>query len=108
MIKDTLENLEDAIAGETYEYKEMYPPMLENAEKIDHRAKVMFGYAVEAEEVHAQLYTKALEAVKAGKDLEETEFYLCPVCCYIEFGSAPENCPICNVVGSRFERYAVE
>ncbi len=53
----------------------------------------MFGYAVEAEEVHAQLYTKALEAVKAGKDLEETEFYLCPVCGYIEFGSAPENCP---------------
>lgn len=108
MIKDTLENLEDAIAGETYEYKEMYPPMLENAEKIDHRAKLMFGFAVEAEEVHAQLYTKALEAVKAGKDLEETEFYLCPVCGYIEFGKAPEHCPICNMPGSKFERYAVE
>lgn len=106
-IKDTLQNLEAAIAGETYEFTEMYPPMLEEATKVDHRAKLMFGYAVEAEEVHAQLYTQALEAVKQGKDLEVKDFYLCLVCGYIELGQAPEVCPICNTKGERFQHYRV-
>ena len=30
----------------------------------------------------ACLYAKALEAVKPGKELDVTEFYLCPVCGY--------------------------
>ena len=81
----TVENLKAAIGGETYEYTKMYPPMLEQAEKENHKAKRMFKYAVDAEEVHAQLYKLALAAVEAGKDLEETEFYLCPVCVHIEF-----------------------
>jgi len=62
----------------------------------------MFGYAVKAEAVHAELYARALEAVAAGKDLAETGFYLCPVCGHIEFGQAPETCPICNAKGSKF------
>ena len=61
--------------------------MLEQAEADGHKAKRMFGYAVKAEEVHAKLYQMALEAVKQGKDLNETEFYLCPVCGHIELGA---------------------
>ena len=98
----TLENLKQAIAGETYEYKEMYPPMLEQALKENHKAQRMFKYAVAAEEVHAQLYKKALEAVEQGKDLEETEFYLCPVCGHIEFGKPQEDCPICGTLASKY------
>lgn len=101
-IKSTAENLEEAINGETYEYKEMYPPMLETAKEENHRAKSMFNFAVQAEEVHAKLYNLALEAVKEGKDLSETEFYLCPVCGHIELGTAPERCPICKVKGEKF------
>ena len=101
-IKDTLANLEEAIAGETYEFKEMYPPMLTEAKEAGHKASRMFGYAPAAEEVHARIYALALEAVKQGKDLEITEFYLCPVCGYIELGAAPEECPICGVKGSKF------
>ncbi len=101
-IGSTLENLQAAVAGETYEYKEMYPPMLERAEATGHGAKRMFGYAVKAEEVHARLYTAALEAVKQGKDLAETNFFLCPICGHIELGQPPEACPICGVKGTRF------
>ncbi len=75
--------------------------MLEQAEGEGHKAKRMFKYAVEAEEVHAELYTKALEAVKEGKDLD-TDFYLCPVCGHIEFGAAPEKCPICGAKGEKY------
>ncbi len=101
-VGDTVQNLESAIGGETHEYTEMYPPMLEQAEAEGHRAKRMFGFAVKAEEVHARLYRLAREAAQAGRDLEETEFFLCPYCGHIEFGTPPERCPICNALREKF------
>ncbi len=98
----TAGNLQAAIAGETYEATTMYPPMLQQAERDGHKARRMFGYAVKAEAVHARLYQLALDAVKAGKDLAESRFYLCPVCGNIEFGRAPETCPICGAKGEKF------
>ena len=98
----TAENLQDAINGETYEYTEMYPPMLEQAEQDGHKAKRMFGYAVKAEAVHADLYTQALAAVKEGKDMAATGFYLCPVCGHIEIGQPTGPCPICNTKAEKF------
>jgi rubrerythrin len=101
-IGSTAENLGAAIAGETYEYTQMYPPMLKQAEADGHKAKRMFDYAVKAEAVHARLYQLALEAVQKGKDLPQDKIYLCPVCGDIEFGAPPENCPVCNAKGSSF------
>lgn len=101
-IGSTLENLEAAIGGETYEFEDMYPPMLEQALAENHKAKKMFGYAVEAEKVHAELYKKAFQAVKDGKDIDEIGIYLCPVCGYIELGMPTENCPVCGVKPSTF------
>lgn len=102
MIASTADNLQAAIDGETYEFEEMYPPMVDQAVADSHKAKTMFKFAVDAEEVHANIYSKALEAVKNGKDLDESEFYLCPVCGYIELGQAPEKCPICKALGKIF------
>jgi rubrerythrin len=101
-VKSTVENLKVAVAGETYEYKEMYPPMLAQAQADNHKAKRMFGYALEAEAVHAELYRLALEAVSKGKDLAEAKFYLCPVCGHIEMGIPPDTCPICGVKGEKY------
>lgn len=101
-IGSTAENLQAAIAGETYETEKMYPPMLEQATADDHKAKRMFGYAVEAEAVHAKLYQLALEAVQQGKDLTQVDFYLCPVCGYIEFGKPTKDCPICGTKAEKF------
>ena len=101
-IGSTVENLKAAIGGETYEFTEMYPPMLEQAEQENHKAKRMFKYAVEAEKVHAQLYKLALEAVEKGKDLDVSEFYLCPNCGHIEFGKPEKNCPICGTIASKY------
>lgn len=102
MIASTAENLQSAIDGETYEFTEMYPPMVDQAVSDKHKAKTMFKFAVDAEEVHAQIYTKALEAVKAGVDLDVSDFYLCPICGYIELGSAPEKCPVCGAKAAMF------
>jgi len=101
-IASTRENLQAAIQGETYEYTSMYPPMLQQALTEGHRARIMFGYAVKAEAVHAELYKRALEAAAQGADLTEAKFYLCPFCGCIEFGNPPDVCPICGAPKAKF------
>ena len=100
-VSSTTENLQAAIGGETFEFSNMYPPMLAQAQADGHKATRMFGYAVAAEEVHAKLYQQALDAVKQGKDLV-AEFYLCPVCGYIEMGKPEAPCPICATKAEKF------
>jgi rubrerythrin len=101
-VGSTVDNLRAAVAGETHEFSEMYPPMLDQAEKDNHKARRMFGYANKAEAVHAKLYQLALEAALEKKDLAQTNFYLCPVCGHIELGNPPESCPICGTKGEKF------
>ncbi|MFA6091534.1 MAG: rubrerythrin family protein [Elusimicrobiota bacterium] len=103
-INSTADNLKSAVEGETYEFTKMYPPMLEEAVKEGHRAKTMFAWALKAEEVHANLYKKALEAVAAGKDLASSEIYLCPVCGNLEIGKPSAKCPICNLPAEKYQR----
>lgn len=103
-VGSTADNLKAAVDGETYEFTTMYPPMLKQAQADNHPAKRMFEYASKAEAVHAKLYTLALEAVKSGKDLTATAFYLCPVCGHIELGQPPASCPICGCKGEKFTK----
>ncbi|MGC4120844.1 MAG: rubrerythrin family protein [Myxococcales bacterium] len=103
-VGSTVQNLESAVQGETYEHEKMYPPMLDQAEKEGHKAKAMFGMAMKAEKVHAELYQKALEAVRAGKDLTETEFYYCPVCGHVEVGKPEKKCPICGAMPEKYQK----
>lgn len=102
----TLENLRAAVAGETYEYTEMYPPMVEQAKAEGHRARTMLGFANEAEKVHARLFREALAALETGKDLSKMDVYLCPVCGDVEFGEPPEKCPICGAPKARYQKIA--
>jgi rubrerythrin len=101
-VGSTVENLQAAIDGETYEFTEMYPPMVKDAVEEGHKGQRLLGYAVKAEEVHAKLYKMALEAAKAGKDLDVSDIYLCPVCGYIEFGQPSKACPICLTLPAKF------
>ena len=71
-IGTTEENLKTGIEGESYEFKEMYPEFLERAIKEGNKAaEKAFRYALEAEKTHYDLYSEALTAVQAGKDLTE-------------------------------------
>jgi rubrerythrin len=105
-VGSTLENLTAAVQGETYEYTEMYPPMLAQAEKEGHKSKVMFGFANKAEKVHAGLFQQALDAMKSGADLGQMDVYLCPFCGDIEFGKPPDKCPICGAPAAKFQKIA--
>ncbi|MFH2203440.1 MAG: rubrerythrin family protein [Elusimicrobiota bacterium] len=103
-VGSTLDNLKDAVQGETYEYKEMYPPMLEQADKDGHRAMRMFNLALQAEEVHADLYQQAADALEGGKDMTGDEVYLCPVCGHIHIGQPEDRCPICKLPPEKYKK----
>ncbi|NCC51269.1 MAG: rubrerythrin family protein [Spartobacteria bacterium] len=98
----TADNLKDAVAGETHEYKDMYPDFIKVAEEEGNKAAVRsFTYAMKAEEVHAGLYQEALDAMDAT---DEVFYYRCPVCGNIE-KFVPEKCSICGVPGTKFIKY---
>jgi rubrerythrin len=101
-IGSTVDNLKDAVAGETHEYQEMYPDFIKEAEAEGNKAAIIsFTYAMKAEEVHARLYQEVLENLDQN---EEIFYYLCPVCGNIE-KFIPEKCSLCGVSGSKFIKY---
>ena len=58
--------------------------------------------ANEVEQTHHALYSQALDAAKAGKDLPAAEMYVCEVCGHTVAGEAPDVCPVC---GARHEKF---
>ncbi|MBE0430428.1 MAG: rubrerythrin family protein [Dehalococcoidia bacterium] len=102
-VKTTGENLAEAIAGETHEFKSMYPEMLEAAKAEGHtEAERSFHYANEVEKVHARLYQKLLDNLGSSQD--NCPFYVCPVCGFTSEQEPPDTCPVCGTKGKLFKR----
>ena len=102
-IKQTQDNLQEAIDGEGYEFKKMYPDFLAEAEKEDNKPAIFsFKNALAVEEIHHGLYTAALNAVKSGSDLPATKIVVCSVCGNTIKGDAPDNCPVCRAPKEKF------
>jgi len=77
--------------------------MYAEAEKDGNKpAMASFRHALEAEKIHAEMYAKALESVKAGKDAEVGAIWICDVCGHTVTGEPPERCPICNAKRERY------
>jgi rubrerythrin len=75
----TIDNLKNAIAGETHEFNEMYPKFIEQAKKENASDAVILSLDVanRVEKVHASLYKKALENLGKNK---EADYYVCQIC----------------------------
>ncbi|QJT10793.1 rubrerythrin family protein [Oceanidesulfovibrio marinus] len=93
-IGTTEDNLKEAVAGETHEFKEMYPEMIVDAEAEGAtQALRSFTFANEVEKVHANLYQKALDNLD---DQSDVDYYVCSICGYTCEGEAPDQCPVCK------------
>ena len=102
-IRSTRENIEEAIGGETHEFKTMYPAMIDAAKAEGHRqAEQSFQYANEVEKLHARLYQEMLASL--GKPGESYAYYVCPVCGYTAEKAAPDVCPVCGTKGKMFRK----
>jgi rubrerythrin len=95
-VRSTRENLLEAINGESYEFQNMYPRMLNDA-RAEGRDSALksFHYANEVEKIHAALYKNILDSLEQDKGTD-TEFHVCQVCGYTVEGEAPDECPVCK------------
>lgn len=107
MIKNTKENLQAALGGETYEFTEMYPSFIKDSTNEGVReASLTFNYANAVEKVHGELYKKAINSINDNKDIEEKDFFVCPVCGNTFEETVPDRCPICNTPKEKFKKIA--
>ncbi|HDY71639.1 MAG TPA: rubrerythrin family protein, partial [Nitrospirae bacterium] len=101
-IKTTKENLMEAIGGESYEFQNMYPQMIDDAKTEGNDGALRsFNLANEVEKIHADLYKKTLENL--GNNAE-VDYYVCQVCGNTVEGAAPDTCPICGAKKEMFNR----
>jgi rubrerythrin len=101
-VGDTADNLKEAIEGETEEFREMYPRMIEEARTEGNNAAVTsFKNASVVEEIHAGLYQKALDNLGGN---QEVDYCVCQVCGNTVEGEAPERCPICGAPAKMFNK----
>jgi rubrerythrin len=103
-VRSTGENLQEALTGEGYEFKEMYPRFVATA--MDEGAKaamLSFNNAMEAEKVHHELYAEALKHVASGDDLPEERIFVCSLCGNTVMGQPPDRCPVCDAPSEKFD-----
>jgi rubrerythrin len=101
-VRDTLSNLKDALEGETHEYTSMYPQMIKEAQEEGNKTVAQyFQWVNKVEEVHANLYKKALDA---GGKAENADYYLCPICGYTHEGPLAGKCPVCGAPGASLKK----
>jgi rubrerythrin len=103
-VKTTEENLQAAVAGEGYEFKEMYPVFIKEAEAEGNKAALTsFKNANTVEEVHYNLYSEALKAVQSKQDLPATKIYVCAICGHTVYGDAQDKCEVCGAPKAQFK-----
>ena len=109
-IADTAKNLEEAAAGENYEWTDMYAGFAETAEKegfTELAAKFRLVAAIEKH--HEERYRALLKNIELAEVFAKSEVKVweCRNCGHIVVGTnAPEICPTCAHPQSYFEIHA--
>jgi rubrerythrin len=104
-VKDTAANIQAAIDGEGFEFQQMYPKFLAQAQAENNKAATLsFQRALAVEKIHHGLYSQALAAHQSGNDLPAQRIFVCPTCGNTVLGQPPAKCPICGAgEGAFFE-----
>jgi rubrerythrin len=107
-VKTTKENLQDAIAGETYEMTTMYPDFIATAKGEGSDAAVKsFRWAMETEKKHQLMYQNALNALNAKKvETLSKVYFVCPKCGNTFDVAKPEaSCSFCSTKSDKFIKF---
>lgn len=97
---DTMANLEDAAAGEHYEWTDMYAAFAKEAkeEGFDHIA-FLFESVAKIEKGHEDRYRKLIANLEGGLvfSRDGDTIWECSNCGHVVIGKkAPEICPVCD------------
>jgi len=101
-IGSTEENLETAFQNEIKANVNEYPKLIQDAmEEGVSATERAFSQSRDVESRHAELYKKAMNNMLAERS---TDYYVCQVCGYVSEDEAPENCPVCGAVKTKFKK----
>jgi rubrerythrin len=106
-VPGTLDNLNDAAAGENYEWTDMYDGFAKAAEEEGFtEIAERFRKVAAIEKQHEERYRKLIDNIETGKvfSREGDAIWVCRNCGHVVIGpKAPEVCPVCNHPQSFFE-----
>ena len=106
-IQGTEANLEDGVAGENYEWTDMYPTFAKEAREEGFTTiAYLFDEVAKIEKAHEERYRKLLANVKEGIvfSRDNDVIWQCSNCGHIVVGQkAPEMCPVCQHPQSYFQ-----
>ena len=106
-IPDTITNLEDAAAGENYEWTDMYDGFAKTArEEGFTKIAKLFEMVGQIEKEHEERYRRLVANIKEGIvfSREGDTIWQCGNCGHIIVGKkAPEICPVCDHPKSYFQ-----
>ena len=109
-IGDTLANLNDAAAGENYEWVDMYAKFAKEAEEEGFKEiAATFKMIGEVEKHHEERYRALIKNLEEGKVFKKdgVVVWKCRNCGHIHVGTeAPEICPTCKHPKAYFELQA--
>ncbi len=102
-VKETADNLQAAIDGEGFEFQQMYPKFVAEAEAEGNQAAtISFKNAMTVEEIHHGLYSQALAAVQGGADLDAATIHVCSICGNTVVGELGDACSVCGAPKDKF------
>jgi rubrerythrin len=111
VLKDTINNLKAAIAGENHEHTSMYPEFADIAEEEGYpEIAQRLRSIAKAESFHEERFQKALNELENNTVFkrEEKIYWICRNCGYIHEGTeAPEVCPSCFHPQAYFEEKCI-
>jgi rubrerythrin len=101
-VASTRENLQVAIAGETYERDQMYPAFISEARASKNSEAIRtFTYALKTEAEHARLYSEAIKNLETLRGKSRT-YYVCGVCGYTTENLNFLRCLVCGVAKDQY------
>jgi len=102
-IKDTEANLKDSFGAETAIAGVAYDQFVKLATEVgDDTAATIFSNSKDVEDVHANLYKKAMGHLMDERD---TTYYVCQVCGYVSDSTLPNICPVCSAPRDQFVEF---
>ncbi len=107
-VKNTIENLEDAIKGETHEMLTMYPEFIATAKAEEAApATKSLRWAMETEKKHQVMYQNALTALNSKKaDALPKIYWVCPKCGNTYNQAKPEaSCSFCSTKSDKYLKF---
>lgn len=101
-LENTENNLSAAIDVKTYEFTQLYPNFIEQADQDGNpMAQAAYRAAMETTRSHVRILNTALDNIGRNK---EVDYWVCQMCGKIESGETPVACKTCGAAREKFVR----